>query len=122
MSFTIVSELQGVTSRDSRRTPHEALRHASALVRSGVEKVWVYDESGRFVSASALSQMAQQQAATTQMLEPAPDEDAVDLLASVAASSQSNHKIGATAPSSTANSKLAANRGARVFRIAPRRD
>lgn len=62
MLFTIVSECRGVTSRDTRASPQEALALASALVRGGVEKVWVFDARGAFVSASALSDLARQRA------------------------------------------------------------
>ncbi|WP_243964827.1 hypothetical protein [Methylobacterium sp. J-026] len=62
MLFTIVSERAGVSSRDTRTTPHEALLLASTLVQGGVEKVWVFDARGVFVSASALQQMARERA------------------------------------------------------------
>lgn len=55
MLFTIVSERQGVTSQDTRRTPGEALLLASSLVKDGIDKVWVFDDRGQFVSASELS-------------------------------------------------------------------
>lgn len=62
MLFTIVSEFQGTKRRDTRMTPHEALLLASTLVQSGVDKVWVFDNSGAFVSATALQQMARDRA------------------------------------------------------------
>lgn len=50
-----------VAVMDSRKTmsgkltgPHEALLLAFTLAQGGVEKVWVFDAHGAFVSASAL--------------------------------------------------------------------
>jgi hypothetical protein len=91
MSYTIVSDRQGVTSRDSRETPQEALLLASALVQNGVEKVWVYDDLGRFVSASALAQIVRRQIDRVEPVAPAETIDTTDLLASDAGPSQPAH-------------------------------
>lgn len=120
MSFTIVSERQGNTSRDARDTPQEALLHASALVRSGVEKIWVYDEYGRFISATALSQIAQQRIGP-ETTAPPVTEPTVDLLASDTPESLAiqERAAAAAADPTTQDAKLTARTGPRVFRIAP---
>jgi hypothetical protein len=122
MSYTIVSERQGVTSRDSRATPQEALLLASALVQSGVEKIWVYDELGQFVSATALSQIAQQQVGSVEPPAPAESIDTTDLLASDVDPSQAVHEVDAAAAAQTTpDTKLPIRSGPRVFRLAPQR-
>lgn len=119
MSYTIVSERQGVTSRDSRETPQEALLLASALVQSGVEKIWVYDDLGQFVSASALSQIAQREVTSAEPTTPAENIDATDLLASDEGASQASQDADvAAAAQTTADSKLPSRSGSRVFRMA----
>lgn len=123
MPFTIVSERQGITSRDSRGTPQEALVLASALVQSGVEKIWVYDDVGRFVSASALSQIARQSVARDEPAAPTANPDTTDLLACDGGPSPSTPKVEVVAPAPTApDTTLPTRKGPRIFRMAPQRN
>lgn len=117
MSFTVVSERLGVTSRDSREKPEEALLLATALVRSGAEKVWVYDASGQFLSASALSEIARQRVETERAPKPAGADSSVDLLAREGRAAQGRSAAGSTATISP-DARLSEHSTARVFRMA----
>ncbi len=121
MLFTIVSEREGVSSRDTRTTPHEALLLASTLVQGGVEKVWVFDAHGGFVSASALQQMARERA------EPAGTQGVVvsgttDLLARDPEPARPRPGDDAAATGEApVGTKGPAPKNARVFRMATQR-
>lgn len=123
MSYTIVSERQGVTSRDSRATPQEALLLASALVHSGVEKIWVDDEFGQFVSATALSQIAQRHVGSVDQVASTESTDTTDLLASDVGPSQVVRDVDVASVAQTGfDTRLPIRRGPRIFRMAPQRD
>lgn len=121
MLFTIVSERQGVTNRDARSSPQEALALASTLVQGGVEKVWVFDAQGAFVSAAALSELARKRAEST--VAPAVTvSGTTDLLARdhelpVAYSGSAETAAG----KASVDRKGPAPRNARVFRMATQR-
>lgn len=121
MLFTIVSERQGVTDRDTRSSPEEALALASTLVQGGVEKVWVFDAHGAFVSAPALTELARKRAENA--VAPAVNVSGVmDLLART-------HELPKPCSDSTetaaaevsADGNRPAPRNARVFRMATQR-
>ncbi len=121
MLFTIVSECQGVTSRDKCASPQEALAHASTLIQSGVEKVWVFDARGTFISASALSELARPRFENS--VPPALVASRnTDLLAHGHASTRpcSDHAE-TTASETPAVGEGAALKNARVFRMATQR-
>lgn len=121
MLFTIVSERQGVTNRDKCASPQEALALASTLIRSGVEKVWVFDARGAFVSASALSELAR--ARVESSVAPAVVvSSGTDLLAhgqeSAPPRSDNAETMTSERPAVSEESTL---RNARVFRVATQR-
>jgi len=121
MLFTIVSERQGVTNREKCASPQEALAHASTLIQSGVEKVWVFDARGAFVSASALSELARSRIENS--VPPAPMTSCTtDLLAHGHESTRPRSGNAETTASETpAVSEGSALKNARVFRMATQR-
>ena len=80
MPFTIVAERHGVSIYNRRSAAREALFLASSRVREGAEKVLVYDETGQFISASALSEAARNRIGTAREVEKAVDDAVAELL------------------------------------------
>lgn len=121
MHFTIVSERQGLIDRDTRLSPQEALALASTLVQSGVEKVWVFDADGAFVSASALSELARNRAESS-VAQAVTVGDTTDLLARDHELPRLRSDSAETAAGeSAADGNRPAPRNARVFRMATQR-
>lgn len=60
--FTIVAEREGLQIYIRKNLPSDALKLAEDRIKSGAEKVSVFDGAGAFISASTLKRMAQEQA------------------------------------------------------------
>lgn len=60
--FIIIAERDGVQIYNRKEFPSDALKIAEDRIRSGAEKVSVFTSDGAFISASALKQLAQEQA------------------------------------------------------------